>query len=115
MKRAEPTPGPWFVETDLAEDGDINVCAPSDYAPLPLARVDVREHPDETEAPPREVALANALLMAAAPELLDALRGLVKVNEDWNKAVEGVIWRPIGWTDSYLSAARTAIAKAEGR
>lgn len=57
----------------------------------------------------------NNQLRDAAPELLEALKGLVKLNEEWNEAVEGVIGRPPNWTDGYLDAARTAIAKAEGR
>jgi hypothetical protein len=57
---------------------------------------------------------ANARLIAAAPELLEALRALVAVNEEHNARVAVVIGAPKDWNDSYLAAARAAIAKAEG-
>ena len=38
------TPGPWSVELDLANEGDINVVADEWCA---LALVDVRDDPDE--------------------------------------------------------------------
>lgn len=44
----------------------------------------------------------------------EALRGLVRINEDWNRNVEAVIGRPVGWTDSYLDAARAALAPEKG-
>jgi hypothetical protein len=47
---------------------------------------------------------ANALLIAAAPELLDALKGLLAISDRYT----GVGLREV-------DAARTAIAKAEGR
>lgn len=57
---------------------------------------------------------ANARLIAAAPELLEALKELVKANEDHNESVSKVIGEPLGWKDSYLDKARSAIAKALG-
>ena len=56
---------------------------------------------------------ADACLIAAAPDLLEALKALVKANEEWNAAVESTIGRPPTWTDGYLDSARDAIAKAE--
>jgi len=46
--------------------------------------------------------------------LLAALKGLVKVNEEHNGDIERIIGRPPHWNDEYLSAARAAIADAEG-
>ena len=57
---------------------------------------------------------ANARLIAAAPELLEALKELVRCNEEWNDSVAQVITSPPTWNDSYLNAARAAIKKAEG-
>lgn len=57
----------------------------------------------------------DAHLMAAAPDLLEALDALVKINEDHNKSIQGVIGTPPGWNDSYLDAARKALAKARGQ
>jgi len=50
----------------------------------------------------------------ARAELADcreALRGLVKVNEEWNSAVEATIGRPPNWTDGYLDKARAILAR----
>lgn len=58
---------------------------------------------------------ANAKLIAAAPDLLEALDALVKINEDHNKSIQGVIGTPPGWNDSYLDAARKALSKARGQ
>jgi len=55
---------------------------------------------------------ADRQLMCAAPDLLAALIALVAVNESHNCAMEKVIGRPTNWNDSYLDAARAAIAKA---
>lgn len=51
-----------------------------------------------------EEAGANARLIAAAPELLDALKGMLK------------LWRDIGGDESnyFLSQTKAAISKAEG-
>lgn len=47
-------------------------------------------------------------------ELAEALAGLVKINEEHNEAVSQIIKRPLGWKDSYLDAARKALATKEG-
>lgn len=57
----------------------------------------------------------DAHLMAAAPDLLEALDALVKINEDHNNSIQGVIGTPPGWNDSYLDAARKALARARGQ
>jgi hypothetical protein len=82
------TPGPWQVG-----HFDSNMICDSDGANRgcsPIARV------EGTAAKRR----ANARLIAAAPDLLEALRPLTK----------GVYWI----TDAQVKAARAAIAKAEG-
>lgn len=58
------------------------------------------------EIPPEERKLSNALLMAAAPELLEALRFIVNAAE----AEPGMaIYK------AHIEQARVVIAKAEGR
>ena len=49
----------------------------------------------------------------ANAELVEALEGLVKINEDHNKAVQEIIGGGVtlGWKDSYLDKARAALAK----
>lgn len=56
--------------------------------------------------------LAHATAIAALPELIAALDGLVRCNEEWNANVQSIIGRPPNWTDGYLDAARAALAKA---
>jgi len=85
------TPGPWSVqyETDIAarEDG---------VGPVDVAHVYMRTAPGRTEA--------NARLLAAAPELLEALKSMC----------EG--FKPLKDADfPALAKARAAIAKAEGK
>lgn len=81
------TPGPWFV------DGDDPEGAVTDSGPLLIHVVD-SDHPAE-----------DTRLIAAAPELLEALRDLLDVAED---ALDGVDeWDARG-------KARAAIAKARG-
>lgn len=43
------------------------------------------------------------------PELVEALEELVKVNEEWNSAVEQVIGRPAGWNADYLNKAKALL------
>jgi hypothetical protein len=50
-------------------------------------------------------------LMAAAPELLEALQSLIDLSDDGFLHIEG----SIATEDPVITAARAAIAKAEGR
>lgn len=45
-------------------------------------------------------------------QLLEALEGLVNVNEQHNAAIQRVTGTPAGWKDDYLNQARAAIAAA---
>lgn len=94
MPISKHTPGPWSVEQDTSNNGDIDVFA-ADF--LPIASVDVREHPDDTISVPREVALDNARLIAAAPDLLAACKEafialpMTKHNESINEKLKAAI------------------------
>lgn len=99
--RAKHTPGPWALgqpgaeqfEGVLVPDGKRVIWAP-DGMEVALAR----DRGGETRA--------NARLVAAAPELLEALRELLDRLYDPT---------PCAWKASaHYSAARAAIAKAEG-
>ena len=87
MIKAKHTPGPWKI--DYGYNRSINFigpCVPDQYAGSSWLRV--------TEA--------NARLIAAAPELLDALKGMLEVFGD-----------EFGMDDSSVcDDARAAIAKA---
>lgn len=100
------TPGPWFVETDVVHNGDIHIFAPGLH---PIAQVDCREHPDDLDDPPRETALANAAVMAAGPDLLQAVHAALSY-----VVGHGNLGR--GTEASGLQAKlRAAIAKAESK
>jgi hypothetical protein len=80
MTAAKHTPGPWHIDAGVIKAGDVR------------ERVSIGIVFDWSENAPEEAA-ANARLIAAAPELLDALRALVfatpyhiKTNEKFNAA-----------------------------
>ena len=105
------TPGPWAVYLDVPVDGDICVAqegfTDGGLVALPIALVDVRDHPMDKGFPARENALANARLIAAAPDLLAALLFIKKYCD--MQASKGA---PL--PSQLTSAVLNAIAKAEG-
>jgi len=87
------TPGPWYVGCEDEDTGEIEVISgvrPYVCLVLPGA-ID-------------EVTPANARLIAAAPELLEALTEIVT-------AADGDGWKKL---DATFAGARAAIAKATG-
>src|SRR4051794_40813992 len=52
-------------------------------------------------------------LRATVEELTRVLEELVRANEEWNAAVLTVVGKQPAWSDSYLDAARAAIARAK--
>ena len=98
----EHTAGPWFVRRDMFRDpGTVCVLGTVD---LPEGRktINVTCMSEDTDAP--EVVLANANLIAAAPDLLAALEALADAPF---LTGQGVYVREV-------QAAETAIAKARG-
>jgi hypothetical protein len=100
------TPGPWTVveSSDKRQQGYIRCAhkfAPEAEECIAVARVTQRCFDRATTD-------ANARLIAAAPDLLEALRRLAdSISYDRDPAVEPYFREP-------LKAARAAIAKAEG-
>lgn len=94
------TPGPWVTD-DVYKD-DIARYVMSDLVPFPhtIARLELGQDRAEQEA--------NARLIAAAPELLEALQSLLK----WAQGVHGP--RPARINYAGMDVARAAIAKATG-
>jgi len=81
------TPGPWVVE-DIFEDGGFDICLgyplPGAGNPIPFASVNgVDEFGDCPKT--RKEAKANARLIAAAPDLLEIARIVVKSRESLEK------------------------------
>jgi len=85
------TPGPWTTD-GAARTGDLDVISPIGRITL----IDC-EFSDESE----DVLTANARLIAAAPDLLAALEGLLNA-------------LPSATTHPAIKAARAAITKATG-
>jgi hypothetical protein len=100
------TPGPWA--TEYYEDS-INIVSTD---PNPELYITLLAHPETGELTEQD--WANARLVAAAPELLEALKLMLKAYQD------GVFTMP-GYTpllervSEAAHAAKDAIAKAEGR
>lgn len=88
---ARHTPGPWRVG-----DAGSTVFGAPGSRPLMVASITHRIVPDATQR-------ANARLIAAAPEMLDALRLVLRQGEAIHPDM------------STLSYVREAIAKAEGQ
>lgn len=92
------TPGPWLADAWLGPD-------PWEYPDTPFVQIgDVKWCPDKLEVPAAVRQYADATLMAAAPDLLEALHGLMN-------AVQKSVCDGSGQAQD---KARQAIAKATG-
>lgn len=89
------TPGPWSVNT--GEHCGARIDGPNGRAIAHAIQRD--EHPAMGQGISQDVALANARLIAAAPDMLEALRGVIRVAD--RATVE-------------FDAARAAVANATG-
>jgi hypothetical protein len=95
-KNTKHTPGPWNISPLSLSGEDSGVYI---YSGM-LQIVDVLRRPDST------VTWANARLIAAAPELLEALLAVLPNTPGWNtRDFAGRSW---------LVAAEAAICKAKG-
>jgi hypothetical protein len=97
MMRSEYTPGPWS-HSGADDFGDYNIVHPADALAVAAVISNMR--------PPIEV-LANARLIAAAPDMYEVLKALLEppLSLRWSAGKLG----------RALEAARVALAKAEGR
>jgi len=93
------TPGPWAVRPQPFREGFKFAVCGEDFWPAAIFS-DGRNNAGTAEA--------NACLIAAAPELLYALRGLVNCHT-------GACWQTAEERRRWFLAADAAIAKAEGR
>src|SRR5689334_19211469 len=104
MSTTKHTPGPWHVEAEEWTDGQgILICCKD-------AGVALIDPDDEEGATPED--FANAHLIAAAPEMLEALKAFLRapsIGSNGNGSVT------IEVATFNLDAARAAIAKAEGK
>lgn len=122
---AEHTPGPWTVTPEKGRapsQAALLIYAPTGRGSIArmfygLAQIcGVR-----SLGPSLELTKANARLIAAAPDLLAALKPLAAIAQTWTDRLDdcpddGHIWsgHRFGYTGGQLRAALAAIAKAEG-
>ena len=102
------TLGPWKIVTSNANRKFIDASIRPEISPFkgvlfPIAKVHHTTH---------EFGIANARLIAAAPELLDALREMLDRYVSLANSGDAGFWNPE--TELEVKAARAAIAKAEG-
>jgi hypothetical protein len=102
---AQHTPGPWLIDPEHSADVDAASGALAIASAWDRDAKHIRNNRD-LSAPREEECIANARLIAAAPDLLVALYNLVELCDD-------VFVKPKECDN--LTAARAAIAKAEGR
>ncbi|WP_336804043.1 hypothetical protein [Erwinia aphidicola] len=93
MKEFKGTPGPWYVH-DNGVFYDIQT-----HSGINIGNICASQHTFDDSAHNGLVATANGHLIAAAPELLSALQGVIRVADRE--------------TDEFI-AARAAVAKALG-
>lgn len=106
MAEAKHTPGPWMVKGRVNKSLEA-VRIESHHPAYEHHLYQVADVLDANGYPQNE---ANLLLIAAAPELLQALIDVLPYAE----ACIGPTWRANPPSDSVITAARTAIAKATG-
>lgn len=115
---AKHTPGPWKLLPIHCWEYQVGAPGQGDYAGQTAALAVVRNWDCQ---PPGEQVYANARLIAAAPELLEACRKLINiVHSGPTQCPFGVPMTPknnpceCNYHDDYRSAC-SVIAKAEGR
>ena len=120
MSEVKHTPGPWTWGEDHPQNACATVYGVAEWgqyeiaqlysAPTDVAKQDANgvwgDHPERR---------ANARLIAAAPELLEALRGMVSGYEEYDMPDGKPVLRPLEKQSSWIQRALAAIAKAEGR
>lgn len=111
------TAGPWSIP-HFATDCACNcayVVSENQHGMGAIATVHHSEEADGEHNEPMDVAIANARLIAAAPDMLEALRGILPgklCGEGWNLPDDELVQIMVTFAD--LRAARAAIAAATG-
>jgi hypothetical protein len=99
MSEAKHTPGPWLLGNEFEDDTELSIINDDDHRICEIGPF-LQEWTDEERA--------NALLIAAAPEMLEALKR-VAYEDDRKRGFYFVIHQTI------MQQVKAAIAKAEGR
>jgi len=101
------TPGPWWLGRDPSHFGSLTSITGGSDSTGGIRSVAEVGGPDIDEAE------ANASLIAAAPEMLDALKAMTKLYVDFVNSGDCGCWDPERIDEVKL--ARAVIAKAEGK
>ncbi len=103
---SEHTEGPWRIEADVAGDQDIAIvagdprCEVFDWAFVAhVCGPEVPEDVTEAGGFDRAEAIANARLIACAPDLLAAARVLVDEANSFGWSGKGLKGYTVSWTD----------------
>jgi len=109
------TPGPWKVDTQERSDGDAIAVFPS-IGGVCICEVVARSGEGRSNPIIQETAEANARLIAAAPELLEALKGCAAMLAECAKQhrLDGSGEGHGTLADKHAAIARAAIDKATG-
>lgn len=99
MSETKHTPGPWEQSDNQIEHEGMLICTVTSSDDFPCIVDDEQQTEAEARASVDLECAWNARLISAAPDLLDALKGVLRVAD--RKTVE-------------FDAARAAIAKATG-
>lgn len=100
------TPGPWSADVDIQHEHYKNKRIQSAHGRIAEVSIFPLRHRAESEA--------NACLIEAAPELLEALQGIVGPFEAWAESQDGRKSQT-QLALRRIKRARAAIAKAEGK
>ena len=101
------TPAPWYIQFMNETDPDSDFWVKSDYNKVVHYGTDIMQDDyGEHNGYPREQRLADARLIAAAPELFQKLYQVVIVAEQTNNEI------PKSFIDMWITGARQAIQKA---
>lgn len=110
---AEHTPGPWFVEMPNWQTPHVWINAVGSSG---VAKIETCDYGDGKGERITDEDLANARLIAAAPETAAERDRLKEVNAELLAALKAVMGE---WKDGYglncVEQVRAAIAKAEGK
>ena len=102
------TPGPWLLRTTPTSAGLCHIVSAADWRGAFIYGDGIRKGVDDALQKAQELA-ANARLIAAAPDLLDALQ---RIEEYWNQDQNETAMADACW--HAINTARAAIAKATG-
>jgi hypothetical protein len=107
------TPGPWIVSGARRRGYEAEVIVETNPNPKAMSAITICDVPNPTNLVVDDAtAQANARLIAAAPDLLEALKHAYALMQ----ALEGSMWltKVPGVTEAFAQYS-AAIAKAEGR